>query len=85
MGKDHRKYISIYFEDGLANERKKRDLTISFRFDDPLYEACKNLTSTEIKDTIGIFSFQELTDKSKKEGRTLNNFVKHRLRIKLSK
>lgn len=78
-----RAYISIYFEDGLIGNRKKRDLTISFSADDPLYKKCKDMSSTELKEAVGFSSYNELMKLAKKEDRALGNYVKHRLRQKL--
>lgn len=75
-----RKYISIYFNDGLLNTRKKRDLTISFNLRDPLYKKCQGLGSSRIKEILGIFSYQELKNRARVEGRTLSNFIKYKLK-----
>ena len=79
----NRNYISIYFEDGLLEHRKKRDLTISFNVDDPVYGKCKKMSSAELKELIGISSYNELVKLAEKEDRTLGNYVKHKLRQKL--
>lgn len=79
-----RTYISIYFEDGLLDHRKKRDLTISFNADDPLYGQCKEMSSAEIKELIEVSSYNELVKLAEKENRTLGNFVKHKLRQKIA-
>lgn len=84
MTREPRKYLGIYFEDGLVNNRKKRDLTIAFKFDDPVYQKCKNMSSSELKELLGIFTYKDLVEKSESEGRTLNNFIKFKLRIKLA-
>lgn len=78
-----RTYISLYFKNGDLHHRKKRDVTIGFRKDDPLYEKCKGLSSSEIKELIDIDSYRELIKKARKEDRTINNLIKSRLRIKL--
>lgn len=80
---NNRKFISIYFEDGLLDHRRKRDLTVSFALDDPLYDKCKDLNSAEIKKYIGIQTYRELTAKADKEGRSLNNYIKYILRKRL--
>ena len=82
--KSYRKYISIYFQDGLYKNRKKRDVTISFSSEDLLYEKCKDLGSSIIKEIIGIHSYKELLQKAGKESRTINNYNKYRLRKKLN-
>jgi hypothetical protein len=82
--KTSRKFISVYFKDGLSDNRKKRDLTISFNEDDPLYEKCKGFTSDEIKKIIGIKTFKDLVEKASKENRTLGNYIKHKLKQKIT-
>jgi len=75
-----RKFYSIYFPNGNLETRKKRDITISFRSEDPLYEKCKELGSSNIKETIEIRSLKELKIKAKEEQRSLGNLIKTRLR-----
>jgi len=79
-----RKYISIYFKDGLSKKRKKRDITISFSKQDLLYEKCKELGSSRIKEIIGIHSYEELSKKAKEESRPISNYIKYRLKKKLN-
>ena len=81
--KKSRLFVSIYFENGFLEERKRRDLTISFNYKDPLYEKCKGLGSTKIKEIIGIHSYKALIEEAKKEDRNLSNFIKHILKKKL--
>ena len=82
MNKKHRVYISIYFQDCMeCTHRKKRDLTIAFNANDKLYKICKNLGSSKIKKIIGIETYNELLEKAKKEDRSLNNYIKHKLRV----
>ena len=83
MKKNKRKFISIYFEDGSVDGRRKRDLTIAFDNENSLYKKCKKLGSARIKEIIGIDSYKELTAKARKADRTLNNFIKHILKKKL--
>lgn len=64
--------------------RKKRDLTIAFNHDEPLYEKCQDLSSSRIKELVGIYSYEELSDKAKEEGRTPSNLIKFRLTKALS-
>lgn len=75
-----RNYISLYFQNGNTNSRKKKDVTIAFSRNDILYHKCKDLGSTEIKNIIGIKTYTELIEKAREEGRTLNNFIKYKLR-----
>ena len=79
-----RVFISIYFEDGLHDSRKKRDLTISFSAGDPVYEKCKDMSSADLKALIGVSSYSELVKLAGKEDRTLGNYIKHKLRQKLT-
>lgn len=79
-----RLFLSIYFEDGLLDSRKKRDLTIAFKAGDPIYEKCKDMTSADLKALIGVSSYSELVKFSEEENRTLGNYIKHKLRQKLS-
>lgn len=78
--KMNRKYISIYFKNGDTNRRKKRDITISFGPGDNLYERCKRMSSSEIRGIIKIETYKELIDKARKEDRTINNYIKSKLR-----
>ncbi len=80
MAKETRRFVSIYFEDGLKPFRNKRDVTLAFKNNDALYERCKQLGSSKIKRLIGIESYQELTNKAKEDGRSVSNYVKHYLR-----
>jgi hypothetical protein len=82
MGKKKRVYISIYFEDGSVNGRKKRDLTIAFDSGSLLYLKCKQLGSEKIKEIVEIYSYKELTERAKKADRTLSNLIKHILKKK---
>jgi len=79
-----RRFISVYFEDGLTNERKKRDVTLAFTEHDALYLKCKHLGSSGIKRIVGISLYSELVRRAKQEDRSLSNYIKHRLRIKLA-
>lgn len=83
MKEKKRAFISIYFEDGSANGRRKRDLTIAFDNDSALYKKCRALGSASIREIIGIYSYKELTEKAKKADRPLSNFIKHILKKKL--
>jgi hypothetical protein len=78
-----RKFISIYFKDGLLNNRKKRDFTISLSAESSLYKKCKHLNSSAIKKLIGIDSYAVLLKKSNQDGRTLSNYIKYKLNQKL--
>lgn len=75
-----RRFYSIYFPNGNVEKRKKRDMTISFRYEDPLYEKCKELGSSRIKEIIRIKSLKGLKNRAKEEDRPLGNLIKARLR-----
>ncbi|MBO06507.1 MAG: hypothetical protein CMI58_05695 [Parcubacteria group bacterium] len=83
MKKNKREFISIYFEDGSADGRRKRDLTIAFDNGSSLYKKCRNLGSARIKEIIGIYSYKKLTENARKADRPLSNFIKHILKKKL--
>lgn len=83
MKQQKRKYISIYFDDRPLDNLKKRDLTIAFSPSEPLYQLCKDLGSSDIKQIIGISSYEKLVNKAQAENRTLSNYIKNRLREKL--
>jgi hypothetical protein len=83
MKKNKRVFVSVYFEDGSKNGRKKRDLTIAFDKDSSLYKECKKLKSAKIKDIIGIYSYKELTEKAEAVDRPLSNFIKYKLKREL--
>lgn len=78
-----RYYISVYFQDGLVNERKRRDVTVAFSESDDLYELCKDMGSSEIRRILGVDLYSELVRKAKEEDRSIGNYVKHRLRVVL--
>ena len=78
-----RAFISIYFPDGITSKRKRRDLTVAFNSNDKLYELCKNLSSSNIKELIQIHSYKELVEKATEEERSLSNYIKHRLKVKV--
>lgn len=83
MSDQKRSYISLYFSDGTANSRKKRDVTLAFDPDDELYLVCRRLGSSGIKHAMGIFSYAELLKAARKEDRSLGNYIKHKLRVTL--
>lgn len=83
MTQKKRCFISVYFNDGLVNNRKKRDVTLAFSQGNPLYRRCKYLGSSGIKDAIGIYSYSELVQEAAKEDRSLSNCIKHSLRVRL--
>jgi len=80
-----RKFISLYFKNGITKERKKSDVTISFKGNDPLYEKCKKLGSSGIKKELNIYSYKELLKKANEEERPVSNYIKYKLRKKLMK
>ena len=79
-----RGFISIYFKDAVKQNRKRRDVTIAFDEDDPLYKICKKMGSTGIKEVIGIFSYVELLNEAANDNRTVGNYIKHKLRLNLN-
>jgi len=79
-----RKFISLYFKNGVTSKRKKRDVTLAFDPNDPLYEKCKRLGSSKIKEIIEVSSYFDLKKKAKEEDRNINNFIKYKLRKKLN-
>ena len=83
MTSNNRKFISIYFEDGHESGRKKRDITISFSEDSSLYKQCQKLGSKQIRELLGVVSLADLKQKSRKDGRSISNYVKHELKNKL--
>lgn len=79
-----RKFISIYFSEGIPN-RKKNDLTIAFNENDRLYYKCKDIGSTKIKEILHINTYNELKLKAENENRSISNYIKSRLTRKLLK
>ena len=73
----------MYFEDARLYGKKKGDVTLAFSPDDELYLKIKDLGSSQIKEIIGINTYQELLEEAKKDHRPSGNFVKHKLRIVL--
>jgi len=80
-----RVFISLYFPNGDLHNRKKKDVTISINSEDIIYDKCKDLSSSEIKEIIGIETYKELIERAKNEDRTVNNYVKSKLRKALFK
>ena len=74
-----RVYKSIYFEDARLHGKKKGDVTLAFSPDDELYPKIKDLGSSQIKEIIGIKTYQELLKAADKEYRPSGNFIKHKL------
>jgi hypothetical protein len=83
MKQKKRKYISVYFDDTPLDERKKRDVTLAFSPSDFLYEKCKDFGSSEVKKAIAIYSYKDLVEKARAEDRTINNYIKYKLKEKL--
>ena len=83
MKKSQRRFISIYFTDISLKERKKRDVTIALDINSALYEKCKNMKSSEIKEVIKLSSYRDLACKAKKTNRSLGNYIKNKLSAKL--
>ena len=81
MKQKKRLYISVYFDDALVHNRKRRDVTLSFHENDSLYKLCKDLGSSKIKSLCGLESYSELVKRAQEEDRSLSNFIKHQLRI----
>lgn len=79
----NRKYISIYFPDR-KKEHKRGDITLSIGREDILYGYMDVLSSRKIKNLININNFVDLEKLACSEGRSVNNFIKHRLRRKLT-
>jgi hypothetical protein len=83
MRSQKRKYISIYFHNGKIGNRKKRDVTISFENGDPLYEKCRRLGSSKIKEIIDTGSYKDLVTKANKDERPLGNYIKYILKKRI--
>lgn len=79
-----RNFSSIYFKNSYTKGRKKRDVTVSFRDNDPLFEKCKKLGSSRIKELIDTKNYQDLVKAADKEDRSLSNYIKYHLRQKLN-
>ena len=75
-----RVFLSIYFSDGLSDNRKRRDVTLAFNPEDNIYQKCKGMGSLKIREIIGTNSYIELTDRAKREDRSVSNYMKHVLR-----
>lgn len=83
MRQNKRKYISVYFDDIPLEGRKKRDVTLAISPTEALYEKCKDFGSSEVKEAIGVYSYKDLVDKAQAEQRTINNYIKYKLKEKL--
>ena len=76
-----RAYISLYFDDAKSHGKKKGDVTLAFSYGDELYKKIKHLGSAEIKQIVGISSYQQLREAAKKEYRSSGNYIKHKLSV----
>ena len=73
-------FKSIYFADKDLFENKGRSVTVSFSKNDAdIEDKIRNLTNEEIREIIGITSFQELINNSKNDRRTLSQYIKVQL------
>jgi len=74
-------YISVYFEDAKSAGKKRGDVTLAFSVGDELLESIKELSSSDIKNIIGIYSYDDLIIAAAQEDRSLGNYIKHRLKV----
>lgn len=79
-------FKTIYFPDYPKSSSKERNLTLAFgkRYE-KIFHLVKNLSSTEIKEIMGSFSFSDLLQESQKEDLPINTFCLRKLRQGLNK
>lgn len=53
---------------------------MAFNPEDNIYQKCKGMGSLKIRGIIGTNSYIELTDRAKREDRSVSNYMKHVLR-----
>ncbi|MDA3793154.1 MAG: hypothetical protein PF545_05825 [Elusimicrobia bacterium] len=80
-----RKFISIYFPYSRPGKEKKHEtVTVAFgKNDRGLYQSLKDISTTEIKKMISIFSYEQLTKTAERERRNPSELIKLRLREKV--
>lgn len=78
-----RVYKSIYFKDGLSGNRKRRDVTVAFSREGELFEKCKDLKSADVKQIIGIESYEVLCSCARAGSMKLSSYIKKVLEEKL--
>jgi hypothetical protein len=79
-----RTYVSIYFADARQHGRRRSDVTVAFAQGDELGKVCVKLGASRIRHLIGIDSYGELKRAAENEGRSLGNYIRHRLRERLA-
>jgi len=83
-----RYFKAIYFP--IIDEKGKKqvkNVAVAFNPEKEPYltEKAKAMTSTKIKELLGIHSYQHLADAASREERTINDLIKNRLRAKLER
>ncbi|MDP3830444.1 MAG: DNA methyltransferase, partial [Ignavibacteriaceae bacterium] len=78
-------YKSIYFSDYPAKETKEKSITLAFSEPElPYFSKVKEMSTQEIKELIGVESFQQLTLFVEKQERSINQVVKRLIKQNLS-
>lgn len=70
-------YKSVYFKDYPSEDCKSKTVTVAFSEpEEPYYKKVKNLSNTEIRELIGIDSYEQLSFFAKTEERSVNQVIK---------
>jgi len=79
-------YKSLYFNDFPSDDCKDKTITIAFsNVEESDFEKIKDLSTAEVKDLIGVHSYQKLSQLASKEDRSLNQLVKRLIKKRLAK
>ena len=75
-------FISIYFP---RKTGQKKTVCLAFSpTEDGLFSLLKQCSSEEIRGFLGIVNFEDIEDSAKKEDRSVSQYIKIKLRGKLS-
>ena len=78
-------FKAIYFSDYPSDEAKEKSVTLAFSEPEaPYYSKIKDLTTQEIKELIGIKTYEQLALFAEKEERSINQSVKRLIKQNLS-
>ena len=79
-------YKAIYFKDYPSENSKDKSITLAFSEpESPYYSKVKQMSTQEIKELIGITTYEQLKLFSEKEDRSINNTVKKLIKENLPK
>ncbi|NJO01759.1 MAG: hypothetical protein HC880_08780 [Bacteroidia bacterium] len=77
-------YKAIYFQDYPSKDTRDKSVTLAFSEpEEPYYSKIKNLSTQEIKELIGIKTYQQLSLFAEQEDRSINQIVKRLIKKKI--